>query len=791
MDVIQQQQKQQSSLLYNPNKSSVTSSSKSKKSHTLSPTLSQLSSLSYVPSPANDNSQPRRSWKTSLSRKLTKLRPKQRQPAEQQKHSFSYTTRNDDITQFGQPRTVVLQELPPLHFNHFLNSSSPPLSPVTTATTSNSLKDLDASEVDEIVPLACEGDATLSPTFIKYNSAVTTKNDVAPNENNNLAASSPAATRPILCTIQNTPSSVHEQGELLTYSAHSSRSNSTRSHSGNRVETPKLRLCDTQKLQTNLSGSTSPVSPTALFRRASDGFSARRPLSFHEDLQQRNQQHHYHFQQQQQQHPWALIESRPTSPASHLTTASASSANSASSSASSLTSWSSASSGTGMPERHPEALRSDWKSLRLSLADASGPRGISEGVETKSSAVADIHAIYTLANEIACHRMRENRTVLQLRQMRAQNRARWAFDSIPKVHIALPLPSAGVPGPAGSQMGPTYEYGAPRRNSFHSTLFSGSEEIEGSAATTGIPAEMSAAGAGRNISRTIDARLGRVNSRVRHKVVSHQVHFPAVVALPPSFSGADLNSASCSSLGEPIIICQTRTARFQLMRTSSSAYLNRMVQASGTILPKGQLMAKLILLNRKNPGSTQGTSHMFRDIDDVPKQSNFSSHLPHQQRQQQYRPQLSMREVSRMGAPASASTMPPRRGRGFGNTVQKRPEQWSLSTDVLTVMPMHATTPQHRQTTSQAHRRASGLRNVTSLGADSPRGSVASLSSSQAPLRLRSFRPRSWSARSATSVRTTENFVSHGNNIAGRTGTASGPKPRHPLHQSMVPEITV
>ena len=666
MDVIQQQQKQQSSLLYNPNKSSVTSSSKSKKSHTLSPTLSQLSSLSYVPSPANDNSQPRRSWKASLSRKLTKLRPKQRQPAEQQKHSFSYTTRNDDITQFGQPRTVVLQELPPLHFNHFLNSSSPPLSPVTTATTSNSLKDLDASEVDEIVPLACEGDATLSPTFIKYNSAVTTKNDVAPNENNNLAASSPAATRPILCTIQNTPSSVHEQGELLTYSAHSSRSNSTRSHSGNRVETPKLRLCDTQKLQTNLSGSTSPVSPTALFRRASDGFSARRPLSFHEDLQQRNQQHHYHFQQQQQQHPWALIESRPTSPASHLTTASASSANSASSSASSLTSWSSASSGTGMPERHPEALRSDWKSLRLSLADASGPRGISEGVETKSSAVADIHAIYTLANEIACHRMRENRTVLQLRQMRAQNRARWAFDSIPKVHIALPLPSAGVPGPAGSQMGPTYEYGAPRRNSFHSTLFSGSEEIEGSAATTGIPAEMSAAGAGRNISRTIDARLGRVNSRVRHKVVSHQVHFPAVVALPPSFSGADLNSASCSSLGEPIIICQTRTARFQLMRTSSSAYLNRMVQASGTILPKGQLMAKLILLNRKNPGSTQGTSHMFRDIDDVPKQSNFSSHLPHQQRQQQYRPQLSMREVSRMGAPASASTMPPRRAEALG-----------------------------------------------------------------------------------------------------------------------------
>ena len=96
-----------------------------------------------------------------------------------------------------------------------------------------------------------------------------------------------------------------------------------------------------------------------------------------------------------------------------------------------------------MPERHPEALRSDWKSLRLSLADASGPRGISEGVETKSSAVADIHAIYTLANEIACHRMRENRTVLQLRQMRAQNRARWAFDSIPKSSHCATTPICG------------------------------------------------------------------------------------------------------------------------------------------------------------------------------------------------------------------------------------------------------------------------------------------------------------------------------------------------------------
>lgn len=785
MDKTQQMQQQQSQQLNRSDKLFFSTLNKVKKDLTLSPQSSSLQPSLPATSTENDHSQRRASWKTSLSRKLTKLRPKHKkesQESEKKQPSFSYTTRDDNLTQFGQPRTQVFKELPPLHFSHFLNSK--PTSPSeslalsiteTTSGTTSSLKDQNSNQVDQLVHLLCVGDADSSPTFMKYSSVVTKKNETAPPiENNNLKLNSLPATRPSLCVIQNTcsdraprlrPRSLYDQNQHTLQLTHNELNR-------NRTTSEKPRFCDIHKIQPSYNNENSLVKPLGLYRRASDGFSKRRVLSFHDDMLQQNQQQHSNFQQL---HPWTPTESRSTSPSSDLTaisSRSSRSASSASSSASSLSSWSSTGSSTTIVERHPEALRSDWKNLRLSMADSSGSCDVSERDDDKDLYTADVNAIYAIANEIGCHRMREHRTVMQLRQMRARNRARWEFESLPRVHIALPLPPAGSLNQQSRN--------DVRRNSFLYAYSYTSDEADSSVMAAGAPVAMGTPGSSGSMSRTINARIGRVNARIRHKVISHQVHFPAAVALPPSLTNS---GSATSSLGEPTVVCQTRTARFKLMRSSSAAYLYRTVQGCGTVLPKGQFMAKLILLNRKHPVGMSAAGHVLRDVDGVQRQSYFD-----QQNQQQ----LMMRGINRMSGKATVSTATPQlrcssltMGSGIGGGTRKLSAHWNLSTDVLTVMPTHATPPLRRLASSQARRQKSSLRKemMSFAAAD------ATLPNHSDAPAVRVFRPTRSRPKSFCSMRAASCMVSHDSNVISCSSTPSGQRPRHPLREFIVPEI--
>lgn len=782
MGKTQQKQQQQSQQLNRSDNFFFSTLNKVKKDLTLSPQSSSLHPSLTATSTEDDHSQRRSSWKTSLSRKLTKLRPKQKkesQESEKKQPSFSYTTRDDNLTQFGQPRTQVFKELPPLHFGHFLNSrpTSPSESPAlsiaeTTSDTTSSLKDQNSNQVDQLVHLLCVGDADSSPTFMKYSSVVPKHNETAsPIENNNLKLNSLPATRPRLCVIQNTcseraprprPRSLYEQNENTLQLTHNELNR-------NRTTSEKPRFCDIHKIQPSYNNENNLVKPLGLYRRASDGFSKRRVLSFHEDMLQQNQQQHSNFQQL---HPWTPTESRSTSPSSDLTAISSRSSRSASSSASSLSSWSSTGSSATIVERHPEALRSDWKNLRLSATDSSGQCDVSERDNGKDLYTADVNAIYAIANEIGCHRMREHRTVMQLRQMRERNRARWEFESLPRVHIALPLPPAGTLNQQSQN--------DVRKNSFLYAYSYTSDEADSSVMAVGTSAAIGTPGSSGSMSRTINARIGRVNARIRHKVISHQVHFPAAVALPPSLT----NSGSAgSSLAEPTVVCQTRTAHFKLMRSSSAAYLHRTVQGGGTVLPKGQFMARLILLNRKHPVGMSATGHVLRDVDGVQRQSNLD-----QQNQQQ----LMMRGISRMSGKASVSTATPQSrcssltmGNGIGGGAQKLSAHWNLSTDVLTVMPTHATPPLRRLASSQARRQKSSLRKemMSFAAAD------ATLSTSSDAPAVRVFRSTRSRPKSFCGVRSSNCMVSHDNNVISRSSTLSGQRPRHPLREFIVPEI--
>lgn len=431
------------------------------------------------------------SLKVSFKGKLTKLR-KQPPP-----HSFTYTTQadsDDDLNRFGVKRQSTILEfhgLPPLH------SLEPTLS---------------TDEIESIVSLICNPTQTSqSPTFMKYSQAES-------------LTLTPVQSAPILGKDRLDPTSANRDSvqERPTSLVLEVKTPLTETLS-NRTDTepvckpasppkqPPARYRDIHKLN-----SRSTPARGELYRRYSDGFrSNKRRVSCTGPSPSPSPS------PPPTVHPWRTsMHSRPNSMCSSRT------------GSSSLQSTIEELETSDIkiprplpapPQRHPELLRQNWKNVNYN---------------------DDPDHIYALANEIANHRIKERRTILQLRLQKERNKTRWAFDGIPRVHIQLPQ---ARPQPEDVTC---YGYNYPS-----------SPQQPGNIGT--------------------EARIARINSRARYPVLSF------------------ITTPQLSQSSEELSIhVQTSLAKYKLMCSACATYLNKAVQGHGAVLPKGQLMARLTLLRR-------------------------------------------------------------------------------------------------------------------------------------------------------------------------------------------------
>lgn len=583
------------------------SSKKKPQSSSLSSTSSKSQSFEKPSekkrvSDTQDDTQPQLqhhiSWKVSFQKRLPKL-SRSKPPS-----SFSYTTQDDDNeTRFGGSRSSILDfhGLPPLH------SLEPALS---------------VDEIEEIVNLICQPDQTSqSPTFMKYNqqqqqqhqplllatpacgSDVPEKSLLQhplskPKQSAAVSVVSPVSL-PVPVVVGATTTSTSSTPSTTEVETNKNLP-SARSH----PKSSQAKYRDIYKLHSNNNNS-----HAELYRRYSDAFRSNKRRISHRTAEE--------------QHPWCDLKESTSSSSSSSSSSSASSSSSYSSSASSAHS-------TPLPSpteeehksfpghhqhhhyyhpRHPEVLRSSWKNV----AQASDP--------TK---------IYALANEIANHRIKERRTILQLRLMRERNKARWAFDSIPRVHIKITTVQQS-PSPSSSSSSPS---SSPQRNAASNL----NDHYYSYSYLNSQPCNME-----------LENRISRINSRQRQKVISHYI------INSENTNGSPSNN-SLTTAAEQIIQCQTAGAKFQLMRSSCATFMNKTVQGYGTVLPKGQFMAKLIMLNQQP--KQRAVVDRYDDV--VP-------------------------------SPAMSATIPYYYYNNYNNSntavSSPRPNQWSLNTDVLTVMP--------------------------------------------------------------------------------------------------------
>lgn len=303
-----------------------------------------------------------------------------------------------------------------------------------------------------------------------------------------------------------------------------------------KTEKPPVKYSDIHKLHT---GSTHGSSE--LYRRYSDGFrSNKRRISRTSSITE------------EQQHPWCRLKSESRTSLTSLSTP-IEEGNTTKKSPGSFNSspvYNSPRQGlVGKVPRHPELLHSSWQNV---------------------TCIDDPVHVYQLANEIANYRVKERHTIVQLRRQQERNKARWAFESIPRVHIKRP---AGVSGTSPS-----------RRQSQTSP-------------TSGLSRHAS-----------YRRNLHRLNTQSAISTSSN----------PHPVYGSD-NITTNNNTSNSMYPKHSTSPSYISMQTACSLYVNKVMQGDGTVLPRGQFMAKLIMI-RTQPKRF-----------DLPNGSQQQQQLPYQQ----------------------------------------------------------------------------------------------------------------------------------------------------------------
>lgn len=156
----------------------------------------------------------------------------------------------------------------------------------------------------------------------------------------------------------------------------------------------------------------------------------------------------------------------------------------------------------------------------------------------------DTDLVYLAASELANIRLKERAAVSRFETMKSEKRARRLYENSSRVCITA------------------YQDSSTENETYF--LYNGLQSMEA------VP------------------RISRLNARQRDGILSHRV-------IPQK-----------TYQSEPTIECHTETSSYKLMRSSCATYMNKAFQGYGTYLPKGQLMANLILLNKQSRSRTSG-----------------------------------------------------------------------------------------------------------------------------------------------------------------------------------------
>lgn len=231
--------------------------------------------------------------------------------------------------------------------------------------------------------------------------------------------------------------------------------------------------------------------------------------------------------------------------------------------------------------KYPAALHAKW----ASMAGKGSPE-----------------TLYALANEIANTRLKARKTASDVKAATERRQAKIRLANGPKVKISAC--SLSDPLATGSKT----STGGKSARSGRSGGGGGGGAGGSSGATSALKKRRYyfQGYTGLSMSMEPETRIARINSRQRYPILDYKVVTgksslagPAKMPGPAAAAAAVVVSAAAPPAPESRLSCHTSQSSYTLMRSACALYLNKTVQGYGKTLPRGQLMAQLILLNNK------------------------------------------------------------------------------------------------------------------------------------------------------------------------------------------------